>query len=62
MKVGVPKEIASGETRVALVPKMVGLLKKAGAEVLVERDAGEASSFSNTEYEEAGATIVGYAP
>lgn len=62
MKVGVPKEIASGETRVALVPKMVGLLKKAGAEVLVERDAGEASSFSNTEYEEAGATIVSDAP
>ncbi len=62
MKVGIPKEIASGETRVALVPKMVGLLKKAGAEVLVERDAGEASSFSNTEYEEAGATIVSDAP
>jgi len=62
MKVGVPKEIASGETRVALVPKMVGLLKKAGAEVLVERGAGEASAFSNTEYEEAGATIVSDAP
>ena len=36
MKIGVPKETAQGELRVALVPEVVGKLVKAGHEVLVE--------------------------
>lgn len=57
MKIGVPKEIVPGETRVALVPKAAVQLKKDGREVLVEQDAGEAASFPTAEYEQAGARI-----
>ncbi|MEE8209679.1 MAG: Re/Si-specific NAD(P)(+) transhydrogenase subunit alpha [bacterium] len=62
MKFGIPKEIAGGETRVAVVPKMVAPLKKGGGDVLVQSGAGQAASYSDAEYEEAGATIVGDAP
>ena len=58
MKVSIPREIAEGETRVAIVPAMVGILKKAEHEVFVESDAGLRASFSNSEYEKAGATII----
>lgn len=57
-RIGVPKEIYEGETRVALVPKIVAQLKKDGQEILVEADAGERAFFSNAEYEEAGARII----
>jgi NAD(P) transhydrogenase subunit alpha len=58
MKVGVAKETAPGERRVALVPEVLGKLKAAGLEVLVERGAGAGSSIPEGAYEEAGATIV----
>jgi H+-translocating NAD(P) transhydrogenase subunit alpha len=58
MKVGVAKETASGERRVALVPEVLGKLKAAGLDVLVERGAGTGSSIPDAAYEEAGATIV----
>jgi H+-translocating NAD(P) transhydrogenase subunit alpha len=58
MKVGVAKETAPGERRVALVPEVLGKLKAAGLEVLVERGAGAGSSIPDAAYEEAGATIV----
>jgi H+-translocating NAD(P) transhydrogenase subunit alpha len=58
MKVAVLKEIAPGERRVALVPEMVGRLKGAGLDVLVESGAGEAAWFDDAAYAEAGATIV----
>ncbi len=58
MKVGIPREVAAGETRVALVPSMVSSLTKMGHEVLVESGAGLGSSFSDAEYEEAGAKII----
>ena len=58
MKVGVLKETAPGERRVALVPEVVGKIKSAGADVLVETGAGVAASFPDTMYAEAGATIV----
>ncbi len=58
MKVGVPKEIAPGERRVALVPETVGRLVKSGLEVLVEHDAGELAYYPDTAYEQAGARIV----
>jgi NAD(P) transhydrogenase subunit alpha len=53
----VPKETAPGERRVALVPEIVEKLAAGGFEVVVERGAGEAASFSDAEYEEAGAQI-----
>jgi NAD(P) transhydrogenase subunit alpha len=58
MKVGVARETAPGERRVALVPEAVGKLKSAGLEVLVENDAGRAALLPNRVYEEAGARIV----
>jgi H+-translocating NAD(P) transhydrogenase subunit alpha len=58
MRIGVPRETAAGERRVALVPEIVGKLVPAGFEVLVQRGAGEAASFPNAAYEEAGALLV----
>jgi H+-translocating NAD(P) transhydrogenase subunit alpha len=58
MRVGVPKERAAGERRVALVPELAGRLVTSGFEVLVERGAGGAASFPDAAYEEAGARIV----
>ena len=57
MKVAVLKETAPGERRVALVPEMVGRLKGAGLDVLVESGAGEAAWFGDAAYAEADATI-----
>ena len=58
MKIGVAKETAPGERRVALVPEVLGKLKAAGLEILVERGAGAGSSIPDAAYQEAGATIV----
>jgi len=58
MKVGVAKETAPGERRVALVPEVLGKLKAAGLDILVERDAGAGSSIPDAAYQEAGATVV----
>ena len=58
MKVGVAKETAPGERRVALVPEVLGKLTAAGLDILVERGAGAGSSIPDAAYEEAGATIV----
>jgi len=58
MKVGVPKETLPGERRVALVPEVLPKLKAAGIDVLVERGAGTAASFTDAMYEAAGATLV----
>ena len=57
MKIGVPKETTPGERRVALVPETVSRLAKSGNTVVVERGAGEASSFPDRLYADAGATI-----
>ena len=58
MKVGVAKETAPGERRVALVPEALGKLQAAGCEILVEAGAGQGSAFLDAAYTEAGATIV----
>jgi len=55
MKVGVPKETAQGERRVALVPELVSKLD--GIEVVVEQGAGAAASFTDDAFTEAGAAI-----
>jgi NAD(P) transhydrogenase subunit alpha len=56
MHVGVPKETAPGERRVALVPETVSRLGE-GVDVVVETGAGEAAGFSDAAYTEAGAAI-----
>jgi H+-translocating NAD(P) transhydrogenase subunit alpha len=57
MKVGVPRETAPGERRVALVPEIVSRLASSGFDVVVEQGAGEAASFLDTAFTEAGATV-----
>jgi NAD(P) transhydrogenase subunit alpha len=57
----VPKETAAGERRVALVPETVGKLTGGGFEVVVERGAGEAASFPDAAFEEAGARLGDWA-
>jgi NAD(P) transhydrogenase subunit alpha len=56
VRVGVPRETAVGERRVALIPESVGRLGKAGFEVVVEAQAGVAASFPDEDYAAAGAT------
>ncbi len=57
MKIGVPKETAEGERRVALVPDVVKSLLKGNEkiDVLVESGAGEAAGHPDSQYAEAGA-------
>ncbi|OYT12126.1 MAG: alanine dehydrogenase [Bacteroidetes bacterium 4572_112] len=56
--IGVPKEIAFQEKRVAIVPSAVSLLVENGFEISVEKDAGVNASFSNEQYADAGAILV----
>jgi NAD(P) transhydrogenase subunit alpha len=58
MRIGVPKETAAGEHRVALVPEVVGKLKAKGLDVLVQSGAGEDALLSDAAYTEAGATVT----
>lgn len=58
MRVTLLRETQPGERRVALVPTSVKDLKKAGLDVVIESGAGEASGFSDHEYEEAGAEVA----
>jgi NAD(P) transhydrogenase subunit alpha len=58
MKIGVPKETADGERRVALVPEVVKRLAGDGQEVLVERAAGGGALIPDAAFAEAGATLV----
>jgi NAD(P) transhydrogenase subunit alpha len=58
MKIGIPKEIASGERRVAGTADTVKRLIEQGFSVFVESGAGEGARCSDEEYKEAGATVV----
>ena len=58
MRVFIPSESLSSETRVALVPESVQKLTAMGISVSIERDAGLNSYFLDTDYEKAGAVIV----
>ncbi|MEO6604606.1 MAG: Re/Si-specific NAD(P)(+) transhydrogenase subunit alpha [Aeromicrobium sp.] len=55
--VGVVAESIAGETRVAATPETVGKLIALGYEVVVEKGAGEAASFTDQSYVDAGASI-----
>ncbi len=58
MKIGVPKETAAGERRVALVPEVVKKLAGQGHQVLVQRGAGEGALIPDSAFAEAGAELV----
>jgi proton-translocating NAD(P)+ transhydrogenase subunit alpha len=57
MRVGVARETASGERRVALVPETAAKLSAGGFEIVVEPAAGAGASFPDDAYREAGATL-----
>jgi len=57
MRIGVPKETAANERRVALTPDVAGRLTKGGHAVVIERGAGMAAFFPDEAYSAAGATI-----
>jgi NAD(P) transhydrogenase subunit alpha len=56
--IGVPKETAAGEKRVATVPEIVEKLIKLGFKVIVQSGAGEYANFSDDTYRAAGAQVV----
>ena len=58
LEIGIPKEIAFQENRIALSPDAVGVLISNGHTVMVEHNAGIASHFPDKDYSEAGASIV----
>lgn len=59
MQIGIPRESYAGETRVAATPQTVGQLVKLGYSVVVESGAGDAASFADAAYVEAGASVGG---
>ena len=58
MIIGVPKEIKNNENRVALTPSGVKELARHGHDIYIQTNAGSGSGFSDTQYEEAGASIL----
>src|SRR5215813_8497967 len=58
LHIGIPKEIAFQENRIALTPDAVGVLVSNGHQVVIEHNAGEASHYRDKDYSEAGAKIV----
>jgi H+-translocating NAD(P) transhydrogenase subunit alpha len=57
MRIGVPKETAAGERRVALVPEVVSKLKAKGLEVVVQKGAGAEALLPDAAFADAGARI-----
>ncbi len=58
LHIGIPKEIAFQENRIALTPEAVGVLVSNGHQVAVEQGAGTGSHYSDKDYAETGARIV----
>ena len=58
LNIGIPKETAFQENRVALTPEAVSVLVSNGHQVVIEHNAGEAAHFGDKDYSEAGARIV----
>ena len=58
MKVGVPTEIKSQESRVGLTPSSVQKLVNNGHKVIIQNNAGFGAGFENSDYEKSGAKIA----
>lgn len=57
-KIGVPKETFANEKRISVSPEGVTKLKKLGYDVIVEKNGGVESDFTNESYEASGAIIT----
>jgi alanine dehydrogenase len=58
LHIGIPKETAFQENRIALTPEAVGVLISNGHDVVIEHNAGDAAHYRDKDYGEAGARIV----
>jgi NAD(P) transhydrogenase subunit alpha len=58
MKIAIPKETRAGETRVAASPQVIQKLVGLGYDVTVEKGAGEAASYADETFKDAGASIA----
>jgi alanine dehydrogenase len=58
LHIGIPKETAFQENRIALTPEAVGVLVSNGHEVVIEHNAGDAAHYRDKDYSEAGAKIL----
>jgi proton-translocating NAD(P)+ transhydrogenase subunit alpha len=58
MRIGVPKETAAGEHRVALVPEVVSKLQAKGLDVVVQADAGADALLTDAAFTAAGAHVA----
>jgi proton-translocating NAD(P)+ transhydrogenase subunit alpha len=58
LKIGTPKEVVSGEARVAMTPDSAQALQKLGYDTLIESGAGVAAGFSDKVYKDAGVKVV----
>ncbi|MDR2805472.1 MAG: alanine dehydrogenase [Dysgonamonadaceae bacterium] len=59
MQIGIPKENQKKEKRLAFTPEAVDMLVEAGHEIIFEEGAGMGVRYSDSDYSEAGAVIVG---
>ncbi len=57
MIIGIPKEVKTGEQRVAMTPANIEFLADKGLEILFQTDAGSAAGYPDAEYSAAGATV-----
>src|ERR1700749_412971 len=58
LHIGIPRETAFQENRIALTPDAVGVLVSNGHDVVIEHNAGEAAHYRDRDYSEAGARIM----
>jgi len=58
MKIGIPRELYSGEKRVATTPDVASQLIELGFDVAIESNAGTAANFSDADYEAAGCSVA----
>ncbi len=58
MKIGLPKEIMTGETRIALTPYACANLVSGGHDMYIESAAGIRSGYSDAEYQRSGVTVL----
>ena len=58
LHIGIPKESSFQENRVSLTPESVGLLVANGHKIIIENDAGSASSYTDKQYSDKGAEIA----
>jgi NAD(P) transhydrogenase subunit alpha len=61
VKIGTPREVFAGESRVAMTPESARQLQKLGYDCAIEKGAGARAGFSDADYEAAGVEVIGTA-